>query len=294
MGACKLRGGSPANAVLARVAALESLDVAAGRLATMLGGVPAGRVKSTLGGAWLGHSVHPMLVVVPIGAWTSATVLDVVGGAASARASRLLIGVGVAAAVPTAMTGLLDWSDRAPDHDAVRRVGLLHAATNSTALCLYGGSLIARRRDRHARGVHLAVAGFGVLSFGDWLGGHLALARGMGANQTAFATLPRAWTAVGDASVLTAGQPARATAGELDVVLVPVDGKLCALLNRCSHCGGLLHLGDVLGDCIVCPRHGTRFGLQEGSLRHGPGAYPQPSLQVRVRGNRVEVRAPPA
>ncbi|MCA1697696.1 MAG: hypothetical protein LC790_01845 [Actinobacteria bacterium] len=60
-----------------------------------------------------------------------------------------------------------------------------------------------------------------MLSFGDWLGGHLALGRGMGANQTAFATLPRAWTAVGDASVLTTGQPARATAEELDVVLVP-------------------------------------------------------------------------
>ncbi|MCA1697695.1 MAG: hypothetical protein LC790_01840 [Actinobacteria bacterium] len=141
------------------MAALESLDVAAGRLATMLVGVPAGPVKSALDGAWLGHAVHPMLVVVRSVPWTSATVLDLVGGAASARASRLLIGTRVAAAVPTAMTGLLDWSDRAPDHDAVRRIGLLHAATNSTALCLYGATLITRRRNRHARGVHLASQG---------------------------------------------------------------------------------------------------------------------------------------
>jgi nitrite reductase/ring-hydroxylating ferredoxin subunit len=98
---------------------------------------------------------------------------------------------------------------------------------------------------------------------------------------------------VGDASVLTAGRPARATAEELDVVLVAGDDKLGALLNGSSHCGSL-HRGAVLGDCIVCPRHGTRFGLDDGSLRHGPGAYPQPSLQVRVRGGRVEVRAPRA
>jgi hypothetical protein len=69
-----------ANVAGARFLAVpvESPDMAAGRLATMLVGLPAGRMKSALDGAWLGHAVHPILVVVPIGAWTSATVLDLV------------------------------------------------------------------------------------------------------------------------------------------------------------------------------------------------------------------------
>jgi hypothetical protein len=38
--------------------------------------LPPGRVRSLISGTWLGHPLHPFLVSVPIGCWTSASLLD--------------------------------------------------------------------------------------------------------------------------------------------------------------------------------------------------------------------------
>ena len=63
-------------------------------------------------------------------------------------AADLLVAAGVAAAVPTAAAGLNDWSDTAGPQT---RVGLVHAALNTTALSLYLASLVARARGRRRR-----------------------------------------------------------------------------------------------------------------------------------------------
>ncbi len=39
-----------------------------------------GRRGEVLRGDWLGHAVHPVLTDVVLGTWTSATILDLVGG----------------------------------------------------------------------------------------------------------------------------------------------------------------------------------------------------------------------
>ena len=70
-----------------------------------------GGLKDLLSGTWLGHPAHPILTDVPIGAWTSAFVLDVAGGETARDASDALIGFGVLAALPTALTGLSDLAD---------------------------------------------------------------------------------------------------------------------------------------------------------------------------------------
>src|SRR5215211_4003885 len=48
-------------------------------------------LKDTLVGTWLGHPLHPAVVALPIGAWTSALALDFAG---EERAADLLIGLG--------------------------------------------------------------------------------------------------------------------------------------------------------------------------------------------------------
>ena len=40
---------------------------------------PQGPVRDLLSGTWLGHPLHPMLTDLPIGFWTSAWVLDLLG-----------------------------------------------------------------------------------------------------------------------------------------------------------------------------------------------------------------------
>src|SRR5436309_7797243 len=83
--------------------------------------VKPGAVKDLLAGTWLGHPLHPVLTDLPIGFWSSSFALDVFGGKESGRASEILLGLGVLSALPTAASGLTDWSDTG---GAARRIGL--------------------------------------------------------------------------------------------------------------------------------------------------------------------------
>jgi nitrite reductase/ring-hydroxylating ferredoxin subunit/uncharacterized membrane protein len=234
--------------------------------------------------------VHPLLTDVPIGTWTSATILDLVGGEACRPAARKLIGVGLAAVGPTALTGWTDWADSEPGNDTVRRLGMVHAVANVTAAALYGLSFAARRRGSHTTGVLFGLAGATAMGAGGWLGGDLVFARGVGVNETVFDDEPQDWTPALDASMLVDDRPAHAQVGDLPVVIVKRNGSLYALADRCAHRGGPLHEGDLEGDCISCPWHGTRFRLEDGSVQRGPSAYPQPVYEARIADGRVEIR----
>src|SRR6478735_3256423 len=69
-----------------------------------------GTRAALLRGEWLGHSIHPLLTDLVLGSWTSATVLDLVGGPQSSAAAQRLIGTGLLAVGPTAWTGWAEWS----------------------------------------------------------------------------------------------------------------------------------------------------------------------------------------
>ena len=290
---------SATRTVTPSAAAAHTLDELAERVehATVLDGVgsaiakvidralPDGGVRDVASGVPIGHPAHPLLVTVPIGSWTAATYLDLTGG--DRKAARRLVGLGVLAAVPAAVTGSNDWLTT---RKAERRVGLVHAALNNVALVLYGASWLARRRGRQARGVLLSLAGLSVTGASGWLGGHLSYALGIGVDHTAFEHLPGEWTdACAESDVPATG----ATSVEIDGVPVLVTrdgGEIVALADRCTHRGGPLHEGEIADGCVTCPWHGTQFALRDGTVRRGPGTRPQPTLQVRVENGRVQLR----
>jgi uncharacterized membrane protein len=131
-------------------------------------------VDEVLRGEPIGHPLHPALVAVPIGAWVSASALDLTGG--DAAAARRLVALGCLAAFPTAAAGAADWVRTS---GASRRVGFVHAGVNDAALLLYLASWRARSGGRRLRGALLALAGAGALSVGGWLGGHLTYRLGV-------------------------------------------------------------------------------------------------------------------
>lgn len=162
--------------------ALDGLSAGLRPLATALVADPARR--DLLQGKWLGHALHPLLTDLPIGFWTSANVLDVLGGTSARPAARMLTGLGVASALPTAVTGLAEWAGLRTERD--RRTASAHALGNVVALTCYTASWAARRRGRWATGAALGLAGASFATASGYLGGHLAAARQVSTRHPAF------------------------------------------------------------------------------------------------------------
>jgi uncharacterized membrane protein len=139
--------------------------------------------RDLLRGAWLGHAVHPVLSDLPIGFWTSATVLDLVGGRGARPAAQRLVGLGLLTAGPTAITGWAEWNASGPRE---QRVGVVHAVTNATAVGLFAASWRARHRGQHLKGAAIGLVASSALGVGGFLGGHLVSARKVGSRHPAF------------------------------------------------------------------------------------------------------------
>jgi len=276
--------------VIRRVERTEALDRVAKPLAAAVGRAVRPRaVRNLLSGTDLGHPLHPMLTDVPIGAWTMSALLDVVGGRSAERGADLLVAAGVLAAVPTAASGLNDWSDT---YGADTRVGLVHATINTAALSLYVASLSSRAHHRRTRAKVLGLTGFALLAGGSYLGGHLSFGRGVNVNRTAWQDGPREWTSVLPDTELADGEQRRVDAAGTPVLLVRQTGWLYALANTCSHMGGPLDEGTVSDGCVTCPWHGSTFRLADGHIRRGPASTPEPCYQTRVRDGQIEIRLP--
>jgi uncharacterized membrane protein len=166
---------SPLYRAATRLEHVRALDPVADGLAKVLpDGLRSGPARDVLGGRWLGHALHPLLTDLPLGAWMSASLLDIMPGDTSHAAAEKLLGFGLVAALPTVAAGLSDWllADKQE-----RRVGVVHAVANAGAVVLYGASLVARRRGRHRLGVGLAISGGLTATVGGYFGGHLSTAR---------------------------------------------------------------------------------------------------------------------
>lgn len=252
-------------------------------------------LKDLLHGSWLGHPLHPVVVQVPVGSWISAGVLDLFPPLRPA--ATVLIGTGVAAAVPASLSGAADWSEQAV---GVRRLGALHAVANSVALGLYVGSLVARGKGRGGLGLALSYAGLGLAAGSASIGGHMAYAQSSGASHavTAARALTTDWIDLGPLDDLPEGRPALRTGkgGGVAVPLVAVrrGARVDVFIGTCSHLSGPLYEGAVEqvrgSDCLVCPWHGSAFDLDSGDARRGPAANPQEKLQVRMEAGRVQAR----
>ena len=281
------------NELAERLESTTALDAPAKAVArTVRDVIPHGPVKDALSGTWLGHPLHPLLTDIPIGTWTSAILLDFLGGRASEPAARRLIGIGLAAVPATALSGWNDWADTEPASDEVRRSGFVHGLLNGAAAAVFATSLVARRNGDTGRGKLLGLAGMGMVGVSSWLGGHLSYARGVGVDTTIFEQAATGdWEPAGvQEADLEEGRPRCVAVGDRPVLLLRQGGTLYALADRCTHRAGPLHEGDVGDGTITCPLHGSRFRLEDGSVEQGPATYPQPVLETRVTSGAVEVR----
>ena len=158
-----------------------SLDGVARRVQPLAEAVRGrGRWERMVTGEVIGHAAHPFLTDLPLGLFTSASVLDLVGGRSSEGAARRLVGAGLLCAPAAALTGLAEYPSLST---RPRRVAATHALLNTTSLGLYAASWAVRPR-RRGLGVALGLAGMTVSGLAGYLGGHLAIGEKVGTTTT--------------------------------------------------------------------------------------------------------------
>ncbi len=162
----------------------------------------------------MGHPIHPMFIVFPLGLLSTAVVFDILylvtdrSGFTVAAAYAIAAGIvgGLVAAVP----GLIDWT-AIPAGTRAKRVGALHGIGNVVALLLFGVSWLLRAGaddwDPSAFALVCSFAGVVVASFTGWLGGELVDRLGVGVEDGANLNAPNSLSgkAAGDVDAARAG-----------------------------------------------------------------------------------------
>lgn len=128
----------------------------------------------------LGHAIHPILIVYPLGLLSSAVIFDIIYFATDrvsfAFAAAHTTAVGVLGGVVAAIFGLIDWL-AIPNATRAWRVGLLHGLGNGMVLILFAGSWLLRNGEPDWRptgaAFALAVVGLAIAGVTGWLGGEL-------------------------------------------------------------------------------------------------------------------------
>ncbi len=133
----------------------------------------------------LGHSIHQLLVVFPLGLLGTAVVFDLINLATGTGAFHLaaywMIAAGVVGGVLAAPFGFIDWLG-VPKGSRARRIGAIHGSGNAVVLVLFATSWLLRRpeADVSALALALPLAGAALALLTAWLGAELVFRLGVG------------------------------------------------------------------------------------------------------------------
>jgi len=132
----------------------------------------------------LGHSVHQMLVTLPIGAFGFAVACDTAYAISKhwryAAAARFALDFGLATSLLAIPFGYVDFL-AIERRTRAKRIGLLHAFGNLAMLGMFATSRILRGTNCAPRSARwLSGGGFLLSGVGAWLGGELITRHGIG------------------------------------------------------------------------------------------------------------------
>ena len=140
----------------------------------------------------LGHPIHPMLIVLPLGLLSIGVLFDVVylmtGSDLFAEIAFWNISAGIVGGLLAALFGFLDWTT-IPRDTRARRLGAWHGLGNLAIVLLFAASWLLRQPDP-TYAPNLLPFALGVLAVGmalitAWLGGELVYRLGVGVDPDA-------------------------------------------------------------------------------------------------------------
>src|SRR5687767_12869717 len=145
---------------------------------------------------FLGHAIHPIMIVFPLGLLATGVVFDVIyliwGNPNMALVAYWMIAAGIVGGLLAAPFGWIDWF-AIPSGTRAKSIGLMHGVGQTIAILLFAASWWLRS-DAPARPEMLASVlsfiGAGVAGFGGWLGGELVERLGVGVDDGANLNAP--------------------------------------------------------------------------------------------------------
>lgn len=144
----------------------------------------------------LGHPIHQMLIVFPLGLLATAVIIDLIyfvsGALIFAELSYYLVVAGLIGGAVAAPFGLIDWL-AIPPNTRAKRIGALHGGGNVVVMLLFVASALMRASLPSAPPVAAYVFSFGGAALAlvtAWLGGELVDRLGIGVSDGAHADAP--------------------------------------------------------------------------------------------------------
>lgn len=254
------------------------------------------------------HPLHPALIPFPFAFLTGATLFDLAGvltGSArlSLTAADLTL-AGIAAGLLAAVPGVIDYVYSVPPNSSGKARATRHGLGNVSALALFGVAFLLRRPDWTASMWTLLIeaAATAVLGYAGWLGGTL-VTRNLISVDHRYADRGK-WQ---EASFEGASGEEIAVAHEDDLkdghmMLLHVNGRRIALArvrdtfhavdDRCTHRGGSLAGGVLVGSVVQCLWHGSQFDVESGNTLCGPAKKGIETFAVRQANGRVFLKLP--
>ena len=144
----------------------------------------------------LGHPIHQMLIVFPLGLLAMAVVFDVfamaLGNGYWSEIAYWMIAAGVVTGLLAAPFGTIDWF-AIPSGTRAKRIGAVHGVGNVVVVLLFAVSWLLRRDAPAAPptlALALSLAAGGLALVTSWLGGELVDRLGVGVDEGAHLNAP--------------------------------------------------------------------------------------------------------
>ncbi len=251
-----------------------------------------------------GHPIHPILVTFPIALWTAALLADGVGillnhGLLWAAGFFAIFGV-ILGAVLAAMAGTLDYIKVVPPNSSAKKRGLTHGLLNTGVLIAF--IVIAYQRgDAYTQPTTLQLTfealAVGAMMASGWLGGTLVYRNQIGVEHR-YANAGKwkerelsGWDQpVCNQAELSEGQAMLAKVNGERVVVARCAEGIVAFSDHCTHKGGPLSDGAIVGCAVQCPWHGSQFDVRTGRVIAGPAKEQMKVYGIEIRDKEVFVQ----
>ena len=146
---------------------------------------------------FLGHPIHPVLVMFPFGLLATSLIFDVIhmisGNPSLPTASFYMIAAGVIGGLIAALFGFIDWL-ALPNNSRAKYIGGWHGIGNVVVVVLFAASWLLRRDNLNfipdSLAVILSFAGAGLALITGWIGGELIYRLGVGVDPGANVNAP--------------------------------------------------------------------------------------------------------